>query len=568
MEYFVKNIRRIAGKAAVVLLGLLLSVTVCPAQTPQAYQAPPVTISREKVRIDGKMYYSHVVLEKQTLYSISKAYNVSIEELYSANPSLEIEGLKKNSIIFIPIKDASAQTDPVVIPVSQAEPAADSSAAPAPVTAAAQVVRGEREMAESEVVHTVKWYESIEDVAGKYDVTVESIMKANGMTDRKVSTRQQLIIPQKKESAASEEAVPDSLGFVQRNVNMLMMLPLKLAQKPEGETNYMDFYCGALTAARDAGLSGMNLNIQVIDISDGLPELDYSNVDVIIGPVNPSNIVKVLDIVPSDVMVVSPMNPKVQPLVAGHPNLIHAPTPAETQLRNLISWIKEDTRFGDDVIVFHENMSIDNASATEDADVICPLMDESNITFRTFSYNILEGRDIADSLNASMSYLCDTRIIIASESEAFVGDVVRNLAVMAHKGHKPILYSQSKIKSFETIDAESLHNINLHICQSYQIDYEEANVQSFLLKYRALYNTEPGPFAFQGYDLTAYFTSMIARYGAAWTSHLSDGPVSGLQSDFKFEKTENGGWTNTATQRLVYSQGYKISKTGMPCSQE
>ena len=65
----------------------------------QAYAPVPVTISKEKVKIDGNICYSHIVLEKQTLYSISKAYNVSIEDIYRFNPTLKETGLKKNGII-------------------------------------------------------------------------------------------------------------------------------------------------------------------------------------------------------------------------------------------------------------------------------------------------------------------------------------------------------------------------------------------------------------------------------------------------------------------------------------
>ena len=60
----------------------------------QDYVPTPVTISKEKVRVDGKLYYSHIVLERQTLYSICKAYGVNVEDIYSANPSLIDTGLK------------------------------------------------------------------------------------------------------------------------------------------------------------------------------------------------------------------------------------------------------------------------------------------------------------------------------------------------------------------------------------------------------------------------------------------------------------------------------------------
>ena len=72
----------------------------------QDYAAPQVVVSADKVRYGGKIFYTHVVQERQTLYSISKAYNVSIQEIYDANKALHLdtEGLKKDQIILIPRK--------------------------------------------------------------------------------------------------------------------------------------------------------------------------------------------------------------------------------------------------------------------------------------------------------------------------------------------------------------------------------------------------------------------------------------------------------------------------------
>ena len=91
-------------KAAMLTLAAAMTLTTVSAQE---YVTTPVQISKEKVRIDGKVCYSHVVLEKQTLYSISKAYEVSIEEIYKYNPTLKETGLKKNSIRIIPSKEAT-----------------------------------------------------------------------------------------------------------------------------------------------------------------------------------------------------------------------------------------------------------------------------------------------------------------------------------------------------------------------------------------------------------------------------------------------------------------------------
>lgn len=81
---------------------MALSLAIPSVLYAQEYENTPVTVSREKVRVDGQVCYSHIVLEKQTLYSICKAYGVSIEDVYKYNPSVKENGLKKNSIILIP----------------------------------------------------------------------------------------------------------------------------------------------------------------------------------------------------------------------------------------------------------------------------------------------------------------------------------------------------------------------------------------------------------------------------------------------------------------------------------
>ena len=98
-----KNITRTIGKIS---LALMLAAGFTTTGTAQDYVNTPVEISKDKVRVNGQICYSHVVLERQTLFSISKAYNVSVEDIYEYNPSVRENGLKKNSIILIPSAEA------------------------------------------------------------------------------------------------------------------------------------------------------------------------------------------------------------------------------------------------------------------------------------------------------------------------------------------------------------------------------------------------------------------------------------------------------------------------------
>jgi ABC-type branched-subunit amino acid transport system substrate-binding protein len=187
-------------------------------------------------------------------------------------------------------------------------------------------------------------------------------------------------------------------------------------------------------------------------------------------------------------------------------------------------------------------------------------LDSSSLAYSPFSYSILEGRDVTEPLTALMSTAGANRIIIASESEAFVNDVVRNLNLLIFNNLDIVLYAPSKVRGFETIEVENFHNTTMHVSLGYHIDYESAEVKAFLKKFRALYNTEPTQFAFQGYDIARYFMELCAKYGENWKEHLCDSPKEMLQSTFSFTRQGTGGHTNSGIRRIIYEKGYNIKR--------
>lgn len=57
---------------------------------------------------------SHEVLSKETLWGISKKYNVTVDELKKANPLLETEGLKIGQKIVIPLDNPTTNEKPAI----------------------------------------------------------------------------------------------------------------------------------------------------------------------------------------------------------------------------------------------------------------------------------------------------------------------------------------------------------------------------------------------------------------------------------------------------------------------
>ena len=296
LQYIIEPMRHLSYIP--ILLILLTSPSAM--MTAQDYTPVPVTISKEKVKVDGKVYYSHIVLERQTLYSICKAYNVTIDQIYEANPAVKAEGLKKNAIILIPAADRKLPRETVkeTVEKSVEKPASE-----------------KREWKEGVdyVVHTVKWYEDLDVIADRYNVSVDAIMQANGLTGRKLTRRQKLKIPLNPEMTQSEAAVTDTVATAgtpetdaaslqpvavkgRDRINAVLMLPFN-ASGERPRSGSVDFYCGVLMAARQAGENGVNIDLSVYDVEDGLLPVSkeqLSKSDVVIGPISANAIARLL----------------------------------------------------------------------------------------------------------------------------------------------------------------------------------------------------------------------------------------------------------------------------------
>lgn len=550
---------------------LMASYAAAYGQYPQV----PVSISTEKVKIDGKVYYSHIVLEKQTLYSISKAYGVTVQDIYDANPALQTEGLKKNAIILIP----SAQPAATAQAAQGTNP--DNEISDAPVqddngSKAAKKNRRNREKVQDVyIVHTVRWFEDLDMISEKYGVPVDIIMEVNGLTGRKLTNRQKLKIPadlkayleeraasqaqeQQQAEESTEATAQDShISMPKTDINAILMLPFNAGEGSGSESN-MDFYSGALLAARDLGLSGTGVDLSVYDVAGGTSPVTADRLrmsDVAIGPVSKSALAALLEIAPEDRYIVSPFDQRAEALVATNKNFVQAPASVSAQYENLTDWITE-SRTPDEplIVVFEKGMREESESNAAET-----YLQASGQTYSSFSYSILEGRNVLEPIKALMNQEKTNRVLVISESEAFVNDLVRNLNLLIHEDYRIVLYGPSKLRSFETIDVEDYHNVNLHLAMSYYVDYDSPEVQDFLLKYRALYNTEPGPFAFQGYDLMHYFVKVCAKYGTGWGEFIENEDTARLlQSDFKFRRYGEGGLENIGIRRLVYGPDYSV----------
>jgi len=442
--------------------------------------------------------------------------------------------------------------------------------------------------------HTVKWYEDIDDIAEKYDVSVKEIMEMNGLDSRKLKTRQVLRIPVKgvaqqpvageeiqaaadsllagspgpelednpEEESVIEFVIPDKPVVnvtdkellrlrVKDQVDFSLILPFK-AGNGTSDTN-MDFYSGVLLALRDLEKEGLKVNVHVYDLAAGMPSTEaLCRSDFVLGPVASRDLEAVLQRVDGGVPVISPLDQKAASLAANYSNFIQAPAAADYQYEDLAAWLREDLQETDKVLFVTEK-GAGNASASV---AIRSALAKREIPYEILSYGIVEGRRIPTIMAGQMVKGATNRVVVASESEAFIGDVVRNLGIMLGKGFNVVMYAPSKVRTFDTIEGSSYHDASLHISTAYHADYADPKVNDFVRTYRALFRTEPTQFAFQGYDTARFFVIRSARYGSNWPRLMGRERSSGLHTDFLFDPAMNGNSANQAVRRIVFQKDY------------
>ena len=142
-----------------------------------AYDMPADSVGLEKK--GGKTYILHKVEEKETLYSLSRRYNVSINQIIDSNQSSDFR-LTIGDVIRVPY---FAKVDSK--PIDKKEPV----------------------LQDGEQIHVVKSKETMFSISKTYSVSIDDIRKWNGLDGNALSIGQKLII--KSDSGTTSETISE-----------------------------------------------------------------------------------------------------------------------------------------------------------------------------------------------------------------------------------------------------------------------------------------------------------------------------------------------------------------------
>lgn len=337
-----------------------------------------------------------------------------------------------------------------------------------------------------------------------------------------------------------------------QEVKVSLILPIN--SSGTANENYLDFYSGALLAARDLGREGISVRLEIFDSADKtcMPDSTaLSGSDFIIGPVSVEAIEDVLELCSDSTFVISPLEPKVISLTDSS-RVIQSPTDWKILTMELAKWAKDSLLTNDSVILLCDGSSMGDEYGL----FISECLDSLGLAHHTVMISP-DGAASAEMIEAVASKDGKNHIFVTSDKENFIGDVIRATNLMSFHQFRTLLYCPAKARSYPSIDVESIHNCNMRITSGYYTDYTGKDVRKFVKAYRALYHMEPNSFAFQGYDLLSYFVKARAYFGDEWLSYLTIYRMKGLQTDFRFSRNEGSrGFFNTAARHISFNPDY------------
>lgn len=367
-----------------------LTTALIPVRLPaQGYVQTPVEISQEKVKIDGQIFFVHKVMSKQTLYSISKAYQVSLDEIYKYNADAA-NGLKEGSFLYIPLHGKA------VTPQQQKKEDTKTET----VLPEQKKIRTVSDLSKKELWklkrHRIKWYETIDDIAEKYEVDKALLLQFNEMTGTASDNKKYIYIPNEKkvpirldqEEAATgnqEDVKPDEKSLFKdnskdaygnitsetelktfdtsvyrskgrRSYKISVILPLNVYNRADASiSNNMDIYSGIMTAIYDLSsiydLSRYTFNIIDQEQFSSTSEIVRSGLlddsELIIGPILIKDIAPVAEFAKENrIPVVSPLDTRSDRYLEGNPYFFLYPVLNEVVDNTLISSFMDETHFG------------------------------------------------------------------------------------------------------------------------------------------------------------------------------------------------------------------------------
>jgi LysM repeat protein len=613
--------------------------------------------STEKVIIRGTTYFIHTVAKGQTAFSIARAYSVTVEMLHNENPEsvyglkegqvLKIPLVQEQPVVTPQkprdtdryvyhvivagetIYSLSRKYDVSQAMIIEANPGIDPSDIPIGVELAipkkemkSEMVSLEPVLQEEFTLYKVRQGETLATIARKFGVASRDIRRANGgllfprvndtikipgrhyvdakgdiITDQAIGDTVSLIVEEDIYIPSLKPVGFTDISRMRGKVDIAVMLPLFLAENSvrididsttsqtrrvrerpftwifPRSVSFIEMYEGILLAADDLRKSGLDVTVHTFDTRGDLHTVNgiiesgrLREMDMIIGPIYSYNLERVTQYAERySIPVVSPVPLRDNSVLKENSGLFVVNPSLKTAQERLAITIAN--HYDKNIVFIYSDTATVNNESLEFRDMIMRELnykttsDQISLKQVLFKSRSNLPSDTLNRLSHALNPLKENIIVLATENEPALGETIMNLHTLTRR-YQITVYGYPLIRSLEdNIEINYLTDLGISFFSPFKVDYNSERAKRFLLKFRETYKTEPGEtsFAWVGYDITTYFVSGLGLHGKRFLSEPVMHNPELLQSRFDFRRSSSSdGFENKGLFRLTYTRDMEL----------
>lgn len=480
-------------------------------------------------------YLTHTVEKKETLYSISKKYNVDINSILEQNPEAD-KGLSIGQELRILVGDIPVKDTASVAPAKD----------------------------DSLILHKVEPGQTVYSLTKMYEVSADSIRQLNDGLKEGLKAGTYVRIPKYTPAyLASHPAVEDTtvlkpmLTGNRDTYRVALMLPFSMdiqdsLFRQSNPTDPIELYTltriaveiyrGVLLAADSLKSQGLNVELHVYDVADDMDELskllknpELEKMHLIIGPLHRTSYERVSEFAaPLGIHVVSPVpNQMLKPTTPNscvvHPNAI-------AQMKFIGRYVAR-MHYGDNIVLV-------DSDKFKDYDYVQAFLGSFQDNFRiSDTLNILKLDKFGiETIKNNLSENRKNIVVVPSSDLGFVSDFMNRLSNLNEKEYDIQVIGMEKWLDYHNVDIAYKNRFGLIVPSSTYLDYEGEMAREFLKTYRKMFNQETGSdgYAFLGFDIGLYLMKGLLKDGLDLRKYFSGNNYRGLHLGFEFEQTNTG----------------------------
>lgn len=535
----------------------------------------------QQVSVNQSNGNTHTVAKGETVYSIAKAYNIPVEKIYQSNPSAS-NGIKVGDVLTIPAKKTITVTNYTVKsketlysiskqfgvsvddilnlnPDLKTKPLAEGQVIVVPVNknSVKATATTTNKKAVRFVEHKVEAKETVYGISRQYGTTPETLIAFNPELKNNLQTGSTILVPVTQDSLIAQNSLLD--------VNALkvgVLLPF-INQSQGQSARFVEYYEGLLLSLESLKSKGFSANVFVFDMGSetGTAKLnsllgtnELKNLDLLIGGVSTDQISILSNFAKTNnIKYVIPF-PTTSTVVNSNPLVFQV---NETQSDLMASVAKAfANRFANSNVIFVTSQN----DKTNFVNAISQQAKDQGIITKS----VAADGNLLTNLSSSIDLNRRNIIVAASGSSAVLQAILPALNTL--KTQKPsasiTLFGQPEWQTYTQYIAD-YSKYDTYIYSSFFLNESDQTTKDFIANYKKWYNNKSmintyPKYAALGYDTGLFFFSALMKYGKNFESSLSTNTTPTIQTPFSFRRVSTtGGYLNTGFYFVHYgAEGY------------